>query len=689
MSRHSAVQRKRSHAQVGHGPTLDKLHAQASSAMARGDLEAAERCYRSALARGVEDADVYNNLASVCDRAGDRDGEVLELLARAYELDPDKSTIRANLSGALGRKAALLERQGDIAGSIRLLEIRVGVEPNVAANHRALGSCLSKIGSLEQAVVHFTRAANLDPSNPVHYNDLGLAFSELHLLAEAQGAFQEVLRLDPKSVAAYTHLGLLAHTTGMSWVAVNMLKRALDVDPNCGEAHNNLALFYREQGESDACRHHYREAIRLLPSNVSIYSGYLLSLNDDPIAESAWIAEQHRHYQDMVEGAMRPVVARDSDPTRRLRIGYLSPDFRVHSVAYFLAPLLESHDRNVVDVFCYSTGNVDDVMTARMKAAQVTWRNAYRMPDEELAHAIQADGVDILVELSGHTKDNRLVMLSRRVAPIQMSYLGYPNTTGLRAMDYRLTDDIADPPGDEDRLYSERLLRIPGGFLSYQSVFSSTNAPVVTTPAESGGPLTFGCFNNIAKINDHVLDAWAEILRRVSGSVLLLKARGLSDERVRARIMKAMADRGVDTDGRVTLLGAERAMLDHLKLYGRVDIALDTFPYNGTTTTCEALWMGCPVVTFTGSRHSGRVGASLLARLGLGDDLVATDQAGYVDLAVALAGDRPRLSGLRRSMRERMEGSSLMDAQRLAREIEAAYRTAWQQLCATKVGTPG
>jgi predicted O-linked N-acetylglucosamine transferase (SPINDLY family) len=305
------------------------------------------------------------------------------------------------------------------------------------------------------------------------------------------------------------------------------------------------------------------------------------------------------------------------------------------------------------------------------------------MPDEDLARTIQSDGIDILVELSGHTKDNRLVMLSTRVAPIQISYLGYPNTTGLREMDYRITDEIADPVGEQDRLYSETLLRIPGGFLSYQSVFSSSRAPVVATPAESGAPLTFGCFNNIAKINDRVLDAWAEILRRVPGSQLMLKARGLSDDRVRARIMKSISQRGIDAEGRVALLGAERGMLDHLKLYGRVDIALDTFPYNGTTTTCEALWMGCPVVTFVGSRHSGRVGASLLARLGLSDELVATDEAGYVDLAVTLAGDLPRLGSLRRSMRGRMEGSPLMDADRLAREIEAAYRRVWQRLCGT------
>jgi protein O-GlcNAc transferase len=684
MSRLQALHRKR--AGTGQQSALGELCMQARKAAARGDLAAAERGYRAALAQGADDADTYNNLASVCDRGGARGEEVLELLARAFELAPERPEIRANLLGALGRQATLLQNRGDYAGSIRLLEVKVGIEPDVAANHRALGACLSKIGALEQAVRHFTRAISLEPNNPTYYNDLGLACSELHLLAEAQGAFQEVLRLDPKSVAAYTHLGLLANTAGMSWVAVNMLKRALDINPDCGEAHNNLALFYREQGESAECRHHYQEAIRLLPSNGGVYSGYLLSLNDDPVAEPAWIADQHRRYQTLVEGPNRSVTVSDPDPARRLRVGYLSPDFRVHSVAYFLAPLLEKHDRSAVDVFCYATGNVDDPMTARMKAAQVTWRDAYRMPDEDLARAIQTDGIDILVELSGHTRDNRLAMLARRVAPIQISYLGYPNTTGLREMDYRVTDAIADPPGEQDGLYSETLLRIPGGFLSYQPVFSPTTAPVAPAPCESGAPIAFGCFNNIAKINDRVLDAWAEILRRVPGSTLFLKGRGLSDERVRDRMTRALAGRGIDTDGRLLLQGAERAMLDHLKLYGRVDIALDTFPYNGTTTTCEALWMGCPVVTFAGNRHSGRVGATLLARLGLEEDLVAKDEAGYVALAVRLAEDRSRLGSMRRDMRGRMESSTLMDASRLAREMEAAYREAWRKLCASRTG---
>jgi protein O-GlcNAc transferase len=678
----------------GHGKTLGpqrrrrderaRLEQEAALCLRRGDLPGAEKAYRELIALGAADADVYNNLAAIYDRrGGDLDQEV-ELLTKAVELVPGSTEYRANLLKVLNRKRATLVRERRFAEAVPVALRVVQLSPDSAEAHRELGSCCAKCGKLEEAVKHFTRAINLAPTNAGYYNDLGLALYDLRCLAEAQGAFQEVLRLEPNSAVAYTHLGLLASLTGLSGVAVSMLERAVKVDPKCAGAHTNLALFLRDQGELKRCRHHYQEALRLEPSSLSALSGHLLSLLGDPEADPAWVGDEHRRFDALVRRNPRQVTARDLDPSRRLKIGYLSPDFRAHSVAFFIVPLLENRDREQTEVVCYMTGVVEDEITASARRNSDAFKRVYRMSDAGLAEMIAKDGIDILVELSGHTAENRLAMLGNRVAPVQVTYLGYANTTGLSEMDYRITDAIADPVGVTDAWHTEKLVRMAGGFLAYKCPFQPSELPVVSLPVETAGRITFGSFNNLAKINDVVLDAWAEILAQVPNSELVLKARGLRSDKVQERIMEALVRRGVD-GGRVRLLLQERSSDAHLALYNKLDIALDTFPYNGTTTTCEALWMGTPVVTFEGRSHAGRVGASILQRAGLGE-LVAPDLAGYIQTAVQLAGDRDRLAGVRSGLRERFLSSPVMDAARLARELESAYREMWKTYCASAEG---
>lgn len=678
----------------GHGKTLRthrrrndelaQLQRSAVACLGRGDLVAAEKAYHEIIRLGAADADVYNNLAAIYDRrSGDLDQE-MDLLTKAVELVPGSTEYRANLVKVLNRKLAALVRERCFAEAVPIALRAVQLTPESAAAHRELGSCCAKCGKLEDAVKHFTRAINLDPNNAGYYNDLGLALYDLRCLAEAQGAFQEVLRLEPNSAVAYTHLGLLASLTGLSGVAVSMLERAVKADPNCGGAHNNLALFLRDQGELKRCRQHYQEALRLEPNSLSAMSGHLLSLLGDPDAEPAWVGDEHRRFDALVRRNPRKVTARDLDPSRRLRIAYLSPDFRIHSVAFFIVPLLENRDRAQTEVVCYMTGSADDEITAAARRNSDAFKRVYRMSDAGLAEMIREDGIDILVELSGHTAENRLAMLGNRVAPVQVTYLGYANTTGLSEMDYRITDAIADPVGVTDAWHTEKLVRMAGGFLAYKAPFAPSELPVVPVPAETAGRITFGSFNNLAKINDVVLDAWAEILAQVPDSELVLKARGLRSDKVQERIMEALSRRGVD-GSRVRLLLQERSPRAHLALYNKLDIALDTFPYNGTTTTCEALWMGTPVVTYEGKSHAGRVGASILRRAGLGE-LVAPDAAGYIQTAVQLAGDRDRLARVRSGLRERFLASPVMDSARLARELESAYREMWKSYCASAEG---
>jgi protein O-GlcNAc transferase len=668
----------------GRENALARLGQEGRVALSKGDLGSAEKSLLEMVRLGSKDAAVYNNLAAIHDRRGGDLAEEAELLARAVELCPENADYRMNLLKVLKRQRIALVRDHRFEAAVPIARQMVELAPEVAENHRELGHCCAKCGKLEDAVKHFTRAINLDPRNACYYNDLGLAFYELRCLAEAQGAFQEVLRLEPNSPVAFSHLGLLANLTGLSGVAVSLLERAVKADPACAAAQTNLGLFLRDQGDLKGCRRHYEEALKLEPSSLSALSGYLLSLIGDPEAEPGWVGREHRRFDAIVRRNVRRVTSPNPDPTRRLKIGYLSPDFRTHSVAYFILPLLEHRNRQETEVACYMTGVTDDAMTARVRASSDRFRTVYRMGDDALAALIQEDGIDILVELSGHTSENRLPMLANRVAPVQVTYLGYANTTGLSEMDYRITDEVADPVGEADTWYSEKLVRIPGGFLAYQAGYRPSDLAVVPLPAEQAGHITFGSFNNLAKTNDLVLDAWAAILAEIPDSELLLKARGLRSDKVQSRVIEALARRGVD-GSRVRLLLQEWSPKAHLALYNQMDIALDTFPYNGTTTTCEALWMGTPVVTFAGNSHAGRVGASILRRTGLGE-LVAEDREAYIRTAVELARDAARLRQLRSGLRERFLGSPVMDASRLARELEGAYREIWRNYCGAAAG---
>jgi protein O-GlcNAc transferase len=355
----------------------------------------------------------------------------------------------------------------------------------------------------------------------------------------------------------------------------------------------------------------------------------------------------------------------------------VSPDLRSHSVAFFVEPLLKTHDRARFDVFCYADVRHPDAVTERLKGLTDHWRDIVGLDDVEVARLICEDRVDILVDLAGHTAHNRLLVFARKPAPIQIAYLGYPNTRGFDDMDYWLTDALADPPGESGRFYVEEIVRLPNGFNCYQPPPQSP--PVSPLPALETGHINLGSFNNATKINEGVIACWAAILHAVPQARLILKARALADRQTRKRLEQYFIGYGIPVE-RVEMIGWIPASADHLELYDRVDIALDTFPYNGHTTTCEALWMGVPVITLAGKVHAGRVGVSLLTQAGL-SELIAESPQAYVDMAVGLTRDRERLAELRQGLRGRIKRSPLTDATGLTCAIEAAYRTMWQTWC--------
>ncbi|HEV3136534.1 MAG TPA: hypothetical protein VGZ26_01495, partial [Pirellulales bacterium] len=410
------------------------------------------------------------------------------------------------------------------------------------------------------------------------------------------------------------------------------------------------------------------------------HSNLLYALNFVPGLDPSAVFAEHlawaQAYAEPLTAAAAP-HANDRSPDRRLRVGYLSPHFRRHAVNYFLEPMLAAHDREQFEIFCYSTADMADDVTARLKGAADHWREVHHEVDQRVAQIVRADQIDILVDLTGHISNQRLLIFARKPAPIQVTYLGYQNTTGMTAMDYRLTDERADPPGVTDPFYTERLVRLPRSFFCYRPPDEAP--PVAPPPALDAGYVTFGSFNNFAKVSPGAIDAWLQILARVPRSRLLVLAnRGGYLE----RHLHALAQQhGVDST-RIELRN-KLPTAEYLRLIAQADIALDPFPFNGHTTTCDSIWMGVPVVMLQGNTYASRFGGSVLGNVGL-DPLITRSAEQYVDAAVELAGDLDALARMRGELRGRMADSALLDFRGFTGNLEQVYRQMWNTWCASQ-----
>ena len=456
--------------------------------------------------------------------------------------------------------------------------------------------------------------------------------------------------------------------------AIVSYETALKISPRLRATLNSLGSAYASKGDFENAERCYRQCLVTKSADMQPHSNLLMLLNDLPDANPVKVFEEHLDWGRIAQARIPrlELVRQAESEQRRLRVGYLSPDFREHSVASFIEPILTHHDRSQFQVYCYSNLPIADHTTQRIMEAADVWREIDKLSDTEAAGLIQSDQIDILIDLAGHTANNRLSIFTAKPAPVQMTYLGYPNTTGLRTIDYRITDGIADPTG-EDVYYSEALLRLDGCFLSYKPV---TDTPGVgPLPALINGHITFGSFNNFNKINPGVLQLWAEVLKHVPRSRLLLKCHALTDATVQEDVRTVLQTLDISRE-RVDLMGHTRTRQEHLAMYAKVDIALDTFPYNGTTTTCEALWMGVPVLSLVGKHHAGRVGASLLNAAGL-TDWLADSPTSFKGIARTMAADVTRLSRLRQSLRGQLEESPLCDAVGFVRRLELAMQQVW------------
>jgi protein O-GlcNAc transferase len=422
----------------------------------------------------------------------------------------------------------------------------------------------------------------------------------------------------------------------------------------------------------------YGRALELAPRSGAVFSALLFHSHYLSPADRRQMFDLHRRFGTMMREAVparQEKFALAPDPGRRLRVGYVSPNFSRHSVGYFVEPVIRCHDRERYGIYCYYTHPLSDETTARLRRSADGWRDIADANDDAVEHMIRADRIDILVDLAGHSKGNRLGVFARKPAPIQMTWLGYPDTTGLDAVDFRITDRVADPEPDAELRHSERLLRIDDAFLCYQP----PDSPPVSERSGSAPGIVFSSFNNIAKLNDETLRVWGKILAAVPGSRIAIKAASLGFPDTVDRVLDCCERSGMDP-GRVELRGWIKDRRQHLELYDNIDIALDTFPYNGTTTTCEALWMGVPVVSLAGDAHMSRVGAAILHCVGL-SDLVARSAGEYADIAVTLARDAGRRQSLRAGLRSQLLASPLLDHTGFTRKLERHFRQSWTAWC--------
>jgi protein O-GlcNAc transferase len=571
----------------------------------------------------------------------------------------------------LGMLAAQVGR-ADVA--IELIGRAIVINPQAAAFHNNLGNALREKGRLDEAISAYRQAVKLQPGFADPQGNLGNALRDKGLLDEAIEAFLRAVQLNPRYVEAYSNLGNALRDKGLLDDAIAAYGQALRIEPGLAEVHNNLGNVLKDKGRLDEAIASYRQALRLKPSHVKAHSNLLFTLPYHPDYDSAAILQEGIRWDQQHAAPLKNEIAAhttDANPNRRLRIGYVSPDFREHCQSLFMIPLLSHHDHEAFEIFCYADIRRPDEVTDRIRKCADVWRSTVGLADRQVADMVRADGIDILIDLTMHMSNGRPLVFARKPAPIQIAWLAYPGTTGLSAMSYRLTDPYLEPLGETQGFYREESIRLPDTFWCYDPL--TTEPTPSALPALTAGHITFGCLNNFCKVTGPTLSLWMKVLLAVPGSKMLVLS--LLGEH-RQRMLDAVAGHKVDP-GRIEFVPYQPRR-QYLEQYGSIDIGLDTIPYNGHTTSLDSFWMGVPVVTRVGRTVVGRAGWSQLCNLNLRELAAETDED-FVRIAVELAGDLPRLQALRSTLRSKMEGSPLMDASRFAKNIEAVYREIWRR----------
>jgi protein O-GlcNAc transferase len=632
-----------------------------------GRLEDAGKLYRQVRTAAPKLFDGLH-LSGVLAYQQSRYTEAVDLLTRAHQANRKHAMCQMRLGLALAALNRHAEAETHYRGSLTL-------DATVPETWNNLAISLKALGRSAEAGDAYRKALDLKPGYYDAHDRLGALMADTQGLAAGIPHFRRCLELKPDYAPALCNLGLALLPEGKFEEAHDCFTRALASDPSLTQALVGRSLAWQQSYQMEAAAAGYAEALARDPGHHEARSARLLTLNylDNRSREEVF-ADHVAFGQAAVQPKGSTSAPFPLDPSKqKLRIAFLSPDLRAHSVAYFLEPLLQHLDRERFEIVLYHDHFQVDAMSERLRGHASLWRNFVGLPHGIVEQQIRADAPDILIDLAGHTGWNRLPVLARRVAPVQISYLGYPNTTGLSTIDFRFVDAITDPDEDDQRFHTERLVRFAPTAWAYSP---PSAAPEVALDRPSGQPITFGSFNNFAKVSRSTLALWSRILAAVPNSRILLKGHGLHQSEIASTLLPRLKAHAIDPV-RIDLLGRTPNIAGHLALYARMDVALDPFPYHGTTTTCEALWMGVPVVTLAGDRHAARVGASLLTAASHPEWIARTPDE-YVAIASALASDREQLSHLRRTLRDDLRRGPLLDHAGQAQRFTDALFACWQ-----------
>lgn len=640
-----------------------------------GRLEAAEGVYRQVLEQDPSNAVALNLLGVLAFDVGNLE-IAEELFLEAIEADSSNAQYYSNLG-------LVFNRSGRIDEAIKLYMQALSLQPELVEGLANLGGALLDRGRLDEALVHLQKAISLQPFNTQTWGQMGNVLMAGGKHDEAVECYKKALQIAPEAAELHNNFGCVLKNMGKLDQAIDEFHHAADLDPGYVAAYANLGGALRERGQTDAAIGQLTEAITINPGLSEVHSLLASAFLYLPSFEER-AAEEHFRWSEVhakpFYGSI-PEHANVRDVSRKLKIGYVSNDFRFHATSFFIEPIFEAYDRSQFEIICYSNATNTDSVTRRLMALVDAWRDIAGLPDEAVYEMVREDQVDILVDLMGHTNRNRLLVFARKPSPIQVTWIGYPYTTALRTMDYWIADQIAaDPCLKGSQPHSEELVLLPDFFMCFKPTPDSPS--VNDLPAIQAGHITFGSFNANVKVNSEVIELWSKILNSISDSrlIMLTVPEGEAQQIVHAQF----ARHGITPD-RVELV-PRLTHEEFLLLHRRVDIALDPFPYNGTTTSLHGLWMGVPFISLLGNTFAARVGASILENLGL-SEFIAESPDAYIEIAIKNASDLNKLRALRTQLRERMQGSPLVDASRFTQNLENAYHHMWTEYCSGQAST--
>ncbi len=634
----------------------------------QGRLDEAAACYRQALALRPNYSESYYNLANVLQIQGKLD-EAVACYQKAVLLNPNDAEAYNNM----GKAFLAQDRHDKAMDSYRKA---LAIEPNHVEALNNLGKVLQSLGRSDEALASYRRALMLKPDYAKALSNVGRVLQVQGKVDEALASYRQAILIKPDMPETYCYMGKALRVQGNLTEAVASFQKALALDPDSSLAYHGLAEVYREQGRPQEAISCYRKALSIRPDSVETHSSLLLAMQYTTDFSAPEIFAEHLRFAQQFESPLKPLWSAHQnvpDANKRLKVGYVSGDFRQHSVASFIEPIISSHDKNTIEVYCYYNHPKNDHISDRIAASADHWFQCFGLKDDELADRIRNDGIDILVDLSGHTSFNRLLTFARKPAPIQMTWIGYPGTTGLAAMDYRLTDEYLDPAGMTEQFHTETLLRLPSS-CTFQP--SAESPPVNALPALACGYFTLASLNNLLKVNRDTIRLWARILLALPNARLMLG--NATGSQTQQRLASLFAQEGISADR--LIFHPRMPTMEYLALHHQIDLALDPFPYNGGTTTGHSLWMGVPVITLAGDRTVSRSGNAILSNFGLTECIARSEQE-YFDRVLEFARDLPRLEQLRQSLRQIMTSGQNIGALGLTQSLEAAYRAAWHKWC--------